>query len=165
MAPPKGSYNARLFHGDKLRQAREKLSVALEAVARTGVVFKNVSTLAEHVAGRCDQTAGNLRRNKVYRAMLEAQLANQRGVVGVISERHRDVNVLRAKLLAAELEAANAKRDNKRLENFIASHMSSSILPSGGATASAAKPRDQKTVDYRQSFECTGCGYGAGRDL
>ena len=61
MGPPKGSHNARRFHEEAVGRVRERLATTLEALARTGVVFKNISALAEHVAPRCDHTAGNLR--------------------------------------------------------------------------------------------------------
>jgi hypothetical protein len=87
--------------------------------------------------------------------MLEAHLSSQRGAVGVISEAHRDVSLLMAKLRTAELDAANAHRDRKRLEKFLSSHMSGLKSSASDAVASATEQRRQEGVDYRQAFECT----------
>jgi hypothetical protein len=116
-------------------------------------VFKNVSVLAAHVAGTTGQTPGNLRRNKAYREMLESHLSKQRGTAGLIADRDRDVNVLKAKLRTAELEAANAARDKARIERFVAQNLPARRPDMALPTTMAVE--GPKMDDYRMAFECT----------
>jgi len=153
MGAPKGAYNARAYQDAEAGKVRGALAQSLATLGRTGLVFKNISALATHVAGVTGQTPGNLRRNKVYREMLESHLYRQRGTAGLIADRDRDVNVLKAKLRTAELEAANVARDKARLERFVAQNMPTR-RPDLALAAPSAPDRPEKG-DYRKAFECT----------
>ena len=155
MPPPKGSYNAKRFHEDSIALTRRALADVLTTTARSGVVFKNISTLADYVSTKCGQTPGNLRRSKTYRAMLEVHLSTQRGGSGVISDYTRDLGILKAKLLSSQLAASNATKDKKRLENYIASRLSIIEVPNDRNSSPVATKADLVTRDYREAFECT----------
>lgn len=146
-----GAYNARAYHDAKAAEVRAALAQALAVLGRSGLMFTNLSIA--NVAGTTGQTPGNLRRNKAYREMLESHLYRQRGTVGLITDRDRDVNVLKAKLRAVELETANVARDKARIERFMAQNMlarkSDMALPTTTTYEGAKKD------DCRMAFECT----------
>ena len=156
MAAPKGSYNARRFHEERDRELKSRLSTALAAAGRSGHRFANVSALSAHLAGEIGQTAGNLRRNKACRAMLEAFLVNQKGAATLLASKLNDVDLLRVQLLQAQLDASNALRDRRRLELHVASLQQ--IDDAQPATDRPSK-KDRKATtapeDFRIAFECT----------
>ncbi len=55
--------------------------------------------------------------------MLEAHLSRQRGAAGLIGARDRDLNVLRGKLRASQLENSNLARDKARLTALVNKHL------------------------------------------
>lgn len=154
MAPPKGSYNARRFHEDGRRQVLEDLAAVLDSAARNGLLFKNLSSLADYVAKNGVQTAGNLLRNKFYRAALAIHLSMQRGSVGKCDNSHLDLNMIRTKLLAAELDLANTRREKARLERYISSYISDTGATRNSALL-AAEHRSSEHAHYRRAFACT----------
>jgi hypothetical protein len=155
MAAPKGSHNARGYQEDAAREVEVALRQALASL-RHGTFFRNISALADQVAGACHQSPSNLRRNRRYRAILEHHLASQTGSVALLGEDTRSVGVLRAKLLEANLRAANHLRDKKRLEAYIAKHAANA----GGDHKTSDRRSDQAPSstmpnDLKIAFECT----------
>src|SRR3546814_816802 len=131
-----------------------KVTAALRSVARSGVAFRNISTLADYLAPVVGRSASRLRRNRAYRAMLEAHLSRQRGAASIITARDRDMNTLKAKLRVAELEICSLTRDKNRLSAVIEKHLPG-IDGKNQAVLSEAKSSTAVSADYRVAFEST----------
>lgn len=149
MPAPKGSYNARHYHQEEGDVVEEALRRALASL-RAGTLFKNVSSLAAHVAPACGRTAGQLRRSARYRAVLEGHLGRQPGAIGLLGDDTRSAPILRAKLIEARLRIANLEADKRRLEAFVSRH-----TPHSEPTRQAAGNASGPASDYQRAFECT----------
>jgi hypothetical protein len=158
MPAPKGSYNARCYHEEAANKVEAALRQAL-AIPRSGMVFRNVSALAVHVAPACGRTDGQLRRNPRYRAILEDYVARQPGAVALMGEDTQSASILRAKLLEVTVRAANLERDKKRLAAFIAKRPPDRTPPAQHPTGS--KPTGDRDPDHRRAFECTAAALDA----
>jgi hypothetical protein len=156
MPARKGSYNARRYHEEAADGVEAALRRAL-ASRRLGMAFRNVSALAAHVAPACGRTAGQLRRNRRYRAILEDHIARQPGAAGLLGDEIRSVAVLRAKLDVAILRVSNLERDKKRLEAFVVKHLPNVTAP----RPAGGKSEVERGPDYRRAFECAAAALDA----
>lgn len=156
MAASKGSYNARRFHEEQDRELKRKLSTALATAGRSGHRFANVSALSASIAGETGQTAGNLRRNKACRAILETFLVNQKGAATLLASKRDDVGLLRVQLLQAQLDASNTLRDKRRLELHVASlQRTEDARPIPERPSTADRTAAKVPADFKMAFECT----------
>ena len=118
MPAPKGKQNNKRWADNHRAVVIKRIKEALKRLNRSGVAFKNVSSLADQIAPEVGQTANSLCRNPRYRVLLDEHLVNQKGAASLLDETTRDINALRAKMRALELKNANLEADNKRLRRF-----------------------------------------------
>jgi len=123
MGAPKGSRNARSWNEKRQKKVLKRIADALTCVDKAGVAFKNVTTLAEHIAPIVEQSAGNLTRNSKYRVLLYNHLVKQKGAVLLLDDNHRDIDMLKAQILALQLDNSNLRAEKERLDKYIQKHL------------------------------------------
>jgi hypothetical protein len=159
MPAPKGSYNAKVFQNTIVDAVEKKIVAVLSELARSRVVFQNITSLSDFLEPKVGRTSNRLRRQLRYRTLLEHHLSHQRGASSLITSRDRDVNVLRAKMKSFELEVARLLRDKAMLERTVANQLQGA----GGAVFTPLEISKREVVDvdgpnsgtYRIAFERT----------
>jgi hypothetical protein len=101
---------------DAARETRNPALIkgALSNVLRMKLSFSSVAMRAKEVSLLTDIHRTTLLRNQTYKALLLDTFRRQRGAVRVVSADTQDPNILRAKLMAAELEISNLRQQLQR---------------------------------------------------
>jgi len=123
MGAPKGSRNSRSWNDKRQKKVLKRIGDALASVDKAGIAFKNVSTLAKHIALIVGQSAGNLTRNSKYRVLLYNHLVKQKGAVSLIDDNHRGIDMLKAQIFALQLDNSNLRAEKERLDKYIQKHL------------------------------------------
>lgn len=119
MGAPKGSRNAKAYHDEHTKKCVNEIRSVLKSMINSGLVVRNITALSNYVANQIKTSSVTLRRNLVYRELLENHLVRQRGAATILSDRDRQIASLRAKMKVLELDLANTKADKKRLESRV----------------------------------------------
>lgn len=104
MGVPKGKDNFKLFRAAKQQSAQELLRTELVKARRRKMPYPNIATLVADIADRTKLHRTTLVRNPVYHRMLLEFLITQAGGSTFVSDNDAPPELLRAKLIDAQME-------------------------------------------------------------
>lgn len=110
----RGAENLRRFNAARETRILVLIKDALAMVLRKKLAFSSIGMLAKQVSLLTDVHRTTLFRNSTYRVLLMEAFRRQRGAVRVISSDTEDVSILRAKLMAADLEISNLREQLRK---------------------------------------------------
>lgn len=114
MSHLRGAENLRQFNAAREARNLTLIKGALSKVLRSKLPFSSMAKLAKQVSLLTDVHRSTLFRNPAYKALLADTFTRQRGAVRVISPDTQDASILRAKLMAAELEISNLREQLRK---------------------------------------------------
>lgn len=109
MGVPKGKDNFKAFRATKQQSAQELLHTELEKARRRKMPYPDKATLVSDMAERTKLHRTTLIRNPVYHRLLLEFLATQAGGSTFVSDNDAPPELLRAKLIDAQMEIGSLR--------------------------------------------------------
>ncbi len=109
MGVPKGKDNFKAFRTTKQQSARDVLHTELEKARRRKMPYPDKATLVSDMAERTKLHRTTLVRNPVYHRLLLEFLATQAGGSTFVSDNDAPPELLRAKLIDAQMEIGSLR--------------------------------------------------------